>query len=555
MGHPLTKEQRDIVTAVGMRPAPGVQPANLVLEAGAGAGKTSTLEAIARAYPRAKILYIAFGKPQQLEAEQRMPSNVTSRTTHALARRVVGGPYNGRINDKIRVNSFKAAQVLGLNRMGPVRITPDTTVAPLSPSTLARLAIQTVNNFSNSADRDILDQHVPHDVNGVTPETRPALVAAVLPVARLAWANIRMTDRQLAQSGQGGLFFYHDYYLKMWSLTRPVLSQYHIILLDEAQDTNPCVMDVINRQTCQVILVGDACQAIYGWRGAVNAMAEAQGRRLFLTQSFRFGPAIAAQANKWLGLIPGATLRLKGFEKIPSKVVEGMVDPTAILCRTNAGVMAEVVKQIEAGRKVALVGKGLADDLRFFAESAIDLMDGRLTAHPDLCLFPRWEDVQRYVEEDPTGADLKTFVSLIDEYGPDKLIEILGTLVSQDTADVSISTVHKTKGLEFDRVLIGDDFPEPEETDRNPEPVLTREFVMLAYVAVTRAKKALDLGGLSWVDSWIAKQNRRARGDQWASRPADPQPAVPAAGRADWGQLGGGTLADLVGTAAHGAMF
>src|SRR4051812_25131721 len=114
MGHPLTAEQAAIVTAVGTRPAPGVRPGNLALEAGAGSGKTSSLEAIARQYPKARILYIAFGKPQQIEAEQRMPRNVTPRTTHALARRAVGAPYKGRIDDDKRFSSHAAARELGV---------------------------------------------------------------------------------------------------------------------------------------------------------------------------------------------------------------------------------------------------------------------------------------------------------------------------------------------------------------------------------------------------------------------------------------------------------
>lgn len=554
MGHPLTAEQAAIVTAVGMRPAPGVQPENLVLNAGAGAGKTSTLEAIARQYPRARMLYIAFGKPQQEEAEKRMPGNVTSRTTHALARRVVGGPYRDRIDNKQRVNSYRAAQILGLNRMSPVRLTNDLSVAPLSPSTLARIAVETVEHFCHSADAVILDRHVPQ-VNNVTPDMRPALVQAILPIARKAWANIQLTDKDLAASNDGGLKFKHDHYLKMWSLTRPILSQYHIILLDEAQDTNPCVMDVINRQTCQVILVGDDCQAIYGWRGAVNAMAEANGRRLDLTQSFRFGPVVAAEANKWLGLL-AAPLRLRGFDKLNTTLVNGMTDPDAILCRTNAGAMAEVVNQIEAGRKVALVGKGMADDLKYLANGAADLKAGRLSSHPDLCLFPTWEEVQRYVEEDPTGADLKVFVQLIDQYGPEKLIEILDLLVSESAADVAVSTAHRAKGREWDSVLISGDFPEPEPTEKTPNPTLSREFMMLAYVTVTRAKKRLDRGGLAWVDSWIAKQGgtvapapRQRAGDPWAAGDTTTQPAAEPASRIDLGALGEDVrLADLVGT-------
>jgi len=55
-------------------------------------------------------------------------------------------------------------------------------------------------------------------------------------------------------------------------------------------------------------------------------------------------------------------------------------------------------------------------------------------------------------------------------------------------------------------VRIGDDFPQPPETDQNDdcgrpmsEPVRERD-AQLAYVAVTRARRRLDLGGLSWIE-------------------------------------------------------
>ena len=63
-------------------------------------------------------------------------------------------------------------------------------------------------------------------------------------------------------------------------------------------------------------------------------------QRLCLSQSFRFGPAIAAEANKWLQLLD-APLRLRGFDRIPS-TVGPIACPDAVLCRTNA----EAVRQL-----------------------------------------------------------------------------------------------------------------------------------------------------------------------------------------------------------------
>ncbi len=82
--------------------------------------------------------------------------------------------------------------------------------------------------------------------------------------------------------------------------------------------------------------------------------------------------------------------------------------------------------------------------------------------------------------------------------------------------DVTVSTAHKSKGLEWDRVRIGDDFFVPKEKDGQVEMVEDGEL-KLGYVAVTRAAKELDPGPLSWVfDSQYSDPNG---GDLTKQRP------------------------------------
>jgi hypothetical protein len=58
---------------------------SMVIDAGAGTGKTSTLEYIGRATDRIG-LYIAYNKSVQLEAAGRFPTNVECRTAHSPLR-------------------------------------------------------------------------------------------------------------------------------------------------------------------------------------------------------------------------------------------------------------------------------------------------------------------------------------------------------------------------------------------------------------------------------------------------------------------------------------
>jgi superfamily I DNA/RNA helicase len=74
--------------------------------------------------------------------------------------------------------------------------------------------------------------------------------------------------------------------------------------------------------------------------------------------------------------------------------------------------------------------------------------------------------------------------------------------MSEKNADVIISTSHKAKGREWDYVRIGMDFQPRTEDGREVPP--SRPEMMLAYVAVTRAKIGLDNEGLVWVDKLFA---------------------------------------------------
>jgi superfamily I DNA/RNA helicase len=317
--------------------------------------------------------------------------------------------------------------------------------------------------------------------------------AHILPIARRVWED--------AKDKNGNLPFTHDYYLKMWALSNPNL-HVSFLLYDEAQDANPCIAGVVLGQRAfgtQVIMVGDSAQAIYGWRGAVNAMADFAAEpgvtTLLLSQSFRFGQAIADEANKWLSLIE-APLRLTGFAKIESRVASVEV-PDAILCRTNAECIAQALSHQAEGLRVAIVGG--TKEIKKMAEAAIELQAGRQPFHAEFALFKTWADFIEYVAEDG-DASLKVFVNLVTNYGAEQIIEVCDASVDEAKADVVVSTAHKAKGREWNHVRIASDFREPNKDEGQ---VPAKAEMMLAYVAVTRAKITLDNDGLAWVNSWV----------------------------------------------------
>jgi F-box protein 18 (helicase) len=64
-------------------------------------------------------------------------------------------------------------------------------------------------------------------------------------------------------------------YLKLYQLSPTdfaVEEGWNVLLIDEAQDLTPAIIDLVTQTSCAKIFVGDPHQQIYSFRGATNAM-------------------------------------------------------------------------------------------------------------------------------------------------------------------------------------------------------------------------------------------------------------------------------------------
>lgn len=474
-----TREQAAIIDAASAEK-------DLVIQAGAGTGKTSTLKMVARALGDRRAIYVAYNRAIAAEAAASFPGHVICRTAHSLAMQAVGKKYAHRLKGPRELPS-RRAEILGTSWLdfGPA--------VQIPPTQVARIAVDTVMRYCYSADDEIQVKHVPQQ-NGVVGADHDELARAVLPYAQRAWVDLCDLN--------GRLKVQHDHYLKMFALTQPKLPT-DVVMLDEAQDSNPVVAALVQSQGhTQQIVVGDSNQSLYGWRGAVDALAGwPADEQLYLSQSWRFGPAIADEANRWLSQID-TPLRLTGNPAIASELVD-LDAPKAVLCRTNAEAMKRVMDLLAADQRVALAGGGA--DIRRLAQAAADLKSGRRTSHTELYVFATWGALQEYVEHDQAGRDLKPFVDLIDSHGAETIIDAIDALVDEKQATTTVSTAHRSKGREWESVEIAADFPEPTGRDEIP-----KADAMIGYVAITRARKQLDRTGLAWIDHYMRPRVARA---------------------------------------------
>lgn len=457
---------------------------SFAVEAGAGTGKTHTLRAMALTDPNRSGVYVAFNKAIVSDAQRRMPSNVRANTVHSMAHGAVGRDYSHRLRNSARMRPADLARRLGVDAMVVTYLGAN---KRLAPGYLASHVMKAVRIFCQTADREPRAKHFPY-IDGIdhpdgerrTFANNNAVANALEPALRRAWADITNLN--------GELRFEHGHYLKMWQLGGAVVPCDYL-MLDEAQDLSPVMLDIVRQQDhAQRVFVGDSQQAIYGFMGSVNAIEAALGEgyltdTTYLTQSFRFGSAIAGAANYVLGML-GAELRLTGLPSIESTI--GPVPaPDVLLTRSNGTALAELLTAQAEGRSVHITGG--ADDMVRFAKAVACLKAGEFVSHPELACFSSWAEVQDYAAQDPLGDELALLVKLVDEFGPDAIVAGIENMVGMRDADLVCSTAHKAKGLEWNTVRLGGDFPMP-----RPDKPFPTEELRLLYVAATRAKFRLD---------------------------------------------------------------
>ena len=455
---PLTAEQHAVAVT---------ETATLQVNAFAGTGKTATLEAFARARPQRRLLYIAFNKALQQEAAQRFPPNVVAKTCHALAFAVTGRRYQRKLVGKLRP----------LDLFAPLKLEH----LPFADAyTFAAAVLETLNRFLASAAGSLTVEQVPPHWR----EAGEALVAS----ARRLWS--------LMCDPASPVGMVHDGYLKLFQLSQPELSGFDAILFDEAQDANPAMLDIVRRQALPQVIVGDRHQQIYGWRGAENALDSLQPTvTRYLTHSFRFGPPIAALANRLLATYKGETVAVIG-QRQSGRL--GEVDRRrcyTVIARTNAGVFDAAAQSLQnPSCRLHFIGglqgypfQRILDAWRLYAGDKDDIRD------PWLRTFENFE-VMEQLAYDLDDAELKQLCRVVRHYGsriPALVSQIERAAVATPAAaQVCLSTAHKTKGLEFDQVLLADDFP---SLVHIPAAELDPEEVNLLYVAVTRTVEVLEI--------------------------------------------------------------
>lgn len=490
------------------------------IKAYAGSGKTFILQNFAIENIKKRGLYIAFNKDLKEEAEKKFPQNVKCMTMHGLAFSRFGKDLVHKLNKSFL--PYHISEISEINLPKELDFIADT---------YYKCIYNSVINFMYSKDFKINKHHIfleefeillkslkdnqPNSENFNVLQS--ISLKKILSDIEIVWSHLINPDSQV-----GTL---HDVYLKLMQLAKPQLP-YETILLDEAQDVNPAMLDIFERQKVRKVLAGDPYQSIYKFRKAVDAMeTSACDKEYLLSKSFRFGQEIADYANTIIAL-RGETNPLIGNENKLSKV--GLISENeqeflsdeyktkAIITRTNAQIFEEALKFAKKGFDIYLEGGqnigqfDLLEDLWHLKNNAKPT-DGFLKS-----FFSSYKNGKEAFEalkifsKENNMTDWMLRCNIVDKYDNNikPMISSLKEKIIEDKNHhcIIITNVHKSKGLEYDLVMLSDDFnlsytlngiKTRKQKEANKiillDKVPEREYenINLIYVAMTRAKKML----------------------------------------------------------------
>ncbi|MBN1128247.1 MAG: UvrD-helicase domain-containing protein, partial [Chitinispirillaceae bacterium] len=471
----LTEEQKAVVEGSG----------DMRVNAVAGSGKTTVLVEYARQRPRtSRILYLAFNRSVRLHAQKRfadegMP-NVDVQTAHSLAYKKIVVAQGYSVTKGYKIHDI--VKMLDIKPQGR---------DPHSPYIIASHILKLSALFCNSVATKVQELDY---CSQIADEKAAAAAKHYADAIRCgARAFLAKMDRREIEAT-------HDFYLKKYQLTRPLLF-YDTILFDEGQDASPVMLDVFLSQKATRVIVGDIHQQIYGWRHAVNALAHADFPQYTLSTSFRFNGHIARLAmeclswKRLLGDAPPVTINGLGADvKIRSR---------ATIARSNLALLKKAINAVQNDRTVkkiyfegnfssytyAAEGASIYDVLNLYLEQPSRIRD------PLIQSMKSYELLKEYSEASE-DLELSMLIDIVEEYGreiPGLLKKINAMHVGDDkraTADMVFSTLHRCKGMEYDAVTLADDFITPDRikrlVEREKEAPLDRdrvaEEINLAYV-------------------------------------------------------------------------
>jgi len=474
------------------------QTGSCVLEAVAGAGKTTTLIQ-GLSLMAGDVFFGAYNKAIAEEIKARVPKDAVAKidvgTFHAA-----GFRFWRRVAKGVQVDSNKCRAIFRDAASRHPEYAPFESVV-LQLVSLAKQAGLGVLKPMNEAEWSNLIDH--YDLEC------PSLPDGTIGTALTMKLACRLLKESIAKDHEVVDFddmifapLYHN--ARVW--------EHDWVLVDEAQDTNATRRALALRMLKRggrLVAVGDPRQAIYGFTGAdsdaLDLIAKAvSAKRLPLTVTYRCPKAVVRHAQTWVNHIQAADTAPEGsVERLPLDQLATAAKPgDAVLCRFTAPLVTHVYAFIAKGIPAKIEGREIGEGLKALATrwktDSLTKLETYLASYLEVeCakLRAKEKESKAAALEDKVAC-LTVLIGRAKQVNPkasvQDLLNEIDTIFGDNgdrKAVVTFSTIHKSKGREWTTVVW---------LETGPSPWARKEWEQvqetnLCYVAATRAKQHLKL--------------------------------------------------------------
>jgi DNA helicase-2/ATP-dependent DNA helicase PcrA len=297
---------------------------------------------------------------------------------------------------------------------------------------------------------------------------------------------------------------------------KPLGLLFDFIMVDECQDMNKAERELVLKcfkMGTRMMSVGDSSQMLYAFSGgdpeSFNALKSIPNTKcLPLSISYRCGKSIVDFAKKIVPTIEAADNAVDG-QVVKNVPLDAVKDGDMILCRNNAPLVQIYNEFLKLGKKSFIRGKDIGNNLKAIVKStkqdelnADCKADGVFVRLYDDLFVSRNKLMEKFGIDAETAMNSPQIQNKLDMINAleilaegiktsEEIIEKIDEIFpKRDKKDgISLSTIHKAKGLEANNVFIACDSLMPSKSAKKDWEI--RQEYNLMYVAYTRAKHIL----------------------------------------------------------------
>lgn len=463
---------------------------NAVIDAVAGSGKSTTIVNALKIIPTDKqILFLAFNKSivEELKIKIGNLNNVEIRTLHSLGMKALLKAYKSQVDDNKYTSWLNNGIQSGFIK--PVHDLDDK-VGEWKSNILKLIDLGRVNLVKNEQQLDelafkhnliLLDNEIDKAIQGIQWGTNET-------------TRIDYTDMV---------------YLPVVKNLR--MYQFDWVFIDECQDLNSAqrslFLKCIKQPGGRFVAVGDPRQAIYGFAGADVESFNLLKRiphtvKLPLSVCYRCDASIINLAKS---IVPQIEARDNAPEGVVcnESYIADVKDGDMVLCRVSAPLVKLCMRYISQNIKAYVKGRDIGKNLinmikktnKKGMSEAMEKLDRELGRIIGKVIAKTHCSEQEARESDMyrNYEDKLNVIAVLSEglESTEEVIDRIDMIFSDDSKNgICLSTVHKSKGLESDRVfIICPDKFFLKSCMRTPW--MAEQESNLVYVAYTRAKHFL----------------------------------------------------------------